>query len=218
MGFTGHKCARCKQPCSHPCFTCQTWVHPRNFHKPHLNICIRHHGTGQRANANLWCFSYAMFLSQKKKWKKLNEWKFLLCYIWLRGHRFFLCPPPGVTAMWFKANRGKTKAKKTKTKQKRTDTGGQRSTLTYCFKISGHLIRQGAKSSQLWRAALWESGTLQERSYGLLLYWAVCISLCCSYNGSQTKQKVSNQKCIKDHIKCNCDLCVWDGVCVWGGG
>lgn len=64
VGFTGHKCARCKQPCSHPCFTCQTWVHPRNFHKPHLNICIRHHGTGQRANANLWCFSYAMFLSQ----------------------------------------------------------------------------------------------------------------------------------------------------------
>lgn len=155
---------------------------------------------------------------KKIEWMKVS----FMLYMTKRS-QIFLVPPPGVTAMWFKANRGKTKAKKkisgkkktkkTKTKQKRTDTGGQRSTLTYCFKISGHLIRQGAKSSQLWRAALWESGTLQERSYGLLLYWAVC-----SYNGSQTKQKVSNQKCIKDHIKCNCDLCVWDGVCVWGGG
>lgn len=26
--------------------------------------------------------------------------------------QIFLVPPPGVTAMWFKANRGKTKAKK----------------------------------------------------------------------------------------------------------
>lgn len=79
--FTGHKCTWCKWLVG-PALHAKSRVHPRNFHNPHLNICIKHHGTGRWAEAMFVCLAYDVaFWTEKTKSTFLQIFHFNLCHV-----------------------------------------------------------------------------------------------------------------------------------------